>query len=315
MTESAPSLAAAREQALAVRSLYETLEQRFNGKTWSLHELMIGFSHDVGHIGRLLLAHDGTWGIDGDPRAELEHKLAESMWWTFVLADRLGIDVDEAYARTMERIRAGLEATIARTDPTASEHLHAGDDPEHVRTPAVTYVAVLGDGAPGTDEFYRKKALVADIAGELDPTTGPSRVEEIQYWYPDGSDPVEIADFYSVNPVPSLLYRVLSQVPAGTGQQDVDAARTRAASAADTASDELTVFTIPEQDVVQVMHHGPFAEELTTLGRLGELAQRRGVRRSGPHHEIHLDPFTRSTPQDTLRTILRDPVARANVAG
>ncbi|ONI75912.1 hypothetical protein BWI15_08915 [Kribbella sp. ALI-6-A] len=121
MPESAPSLSAAREQALAVRSRYEILEERYNGKTWSLHELMIGFSNDVGYIGRLLLAHDGTWDIDGDPRAELEHKLAESMWWTFVLADKLGIDIDKAYSQSMERIRAGLESTIERTDPTGSE--------------------------------------------------------------------------------------------------------------------------------------------------------------------------------------------------
>lgn len=121
MPEPTSPLAAAREQALAVRSLYEVLEERFNGKTWSLHELMIGFSNDVGYIGRLLLAHDGTWRIDGDPRAELEYKLAESMWWTFVLADKLGIDLDEAYAQTMDRIRTGLESTIARTRPARSE--------------------------------------------------------------------------------------------------------------------------------------------------------------------------------------------------
>lgn len=115
IAESSP-LAAARAQALEVRALYEILEERFNGKTWSLHELMIGFSNDVGYIGRLLLADDGTWGIDGDPRTELKHKLAESMWWTFVLADRLGIDMDEAYGDTMSSIRTNLEATIARTE-------------------------------------------------------------------------------------------------------------------------------------------------------------------------------------------------------
>jgi hypothetical protein len=193
------------------------------------------------------------------------------------------------------------------TRPT--EHLRSADDPEYVRAPAVTYVSVLGSGAPGTDEFYRKKMLVTDIAGALDPVSAAAPVEEIQYWYPEGSRHVEIADFYSVNPIPSLLYRVLSQVPAGTTQRDLDDARDRAASTADTASDEVTVFTVPEQDVVQVMHHGPFAEELATLERLGAFASRRAVRRSGPHHEVHLDAFTRSTPQDTLRTILRDPVA------
>jgi hypothetical protein len=118
MPEQTSSLSIAREQALAVRSLYEVLEERFNGKTWSLHELMIGFSNDVGYIGRLLLAHEETWGIDGDPQAELKHKLAESIWWTFVLADKLDIDLDEAYATTMATIRAGLESTIARTNIT-----------------------------------------------------------------------------------------------------------------------------------------------------------------------------------------------------
>jgi hypothetical protein len=117
MREQTSSLSVAREHALAVRSLYEVLEKRINGKTWSLHELMIGFSNDVGYIGRLLLAHDGTWAIDGDPKAELEHKLAESIWWTFVLADELDIDLDGAYATTMSSIRAGLESTIARTEP------------------------------------------------------------------------------------------------------------------------------------------------------------------------------------------------------
>jgi len=113
----APSLEAARDTALDVRRLYEILERRFNGRTWSLHELMLGFSNDVGYIGRLILADDGTWGIDGNPQAELKHKLAESLWWTFVLADKLGIDLEDAYGETMTKIRAGLQETVARTAP------------------------------------------------------------------------------------------------------------------------------------------------------------------------------------------------------
>lgn len=108
------NLGTARADALAVRALYEVLEKRYNGKTWSLHELMIGFTNDAGYIGRLLLAHDGTWGIDGDVDAELRHKLAESMWWLFVLADELDIDIDQAFAQTMSTMRTGLEASIAR---------------------------------------------------------------------------------------------------------------------------------------------------------------------------------------------------------
>ncbi|MBY4275378.1 hypothetical protein HQO27_20190 [Rhodococcus fascians] len=106
------SLERPRDRALEVRALYEVLEQRFNGKVWSLHELMIGFTNDVGTIGRLILANDGTWEIDGNVDKQLQHKLAESMWWIFVLADRLEIDMSQAFTTTMNRIHAGLEATV-----------------------------------------------------------------------------------------------------------------------------------------------------------------------------------------------------------
>lgn len=52
---------------------------------------------------------------DRDADAELKHKLAETLWWVFVVADRLGIDIDEAYDDTMTRIRAELAAGVART--------------------------------------------------------------------------------------------------------------------------------------------------------------------------------------------------------
>lgn len=106
------TLADARDRALEVRALYEILEQRLNGKVWSDHELMLGFANDVGHIGRLLLARDGTWDIEGDPAAELEHKLAESLWWIFVLADRVGVDMTDAFNTTLDKIQAGLEGAV-----------------------------------------------------------------------------------------------------------------------------------------------------------------------------------------------------------
>ena len=192
------------------------------------------------------------------------------------------------------------------SDNRYTQHLHAADEPEIVRTPAVHYVSISGSGAPGTDAFYRKKASVAEIARVLD-DGDPDPVVEIQYWYPTGSTPVEIADFYSVNPIHALQYRVLALVPATTTADDLAAARARSASAFET--DEVELFALPEQDVVQVMHHGPFAEEFGTLARLGEFARGLGLHRNGPHHELHLDGFTRETPQHSLRTILRDPVA------
>lgn len=102
----------ARDRALEVRALYEILEQRINGKVWSLHEIMLGLSNDIGTVGRLILAHDGTWTIDGDVDGQLKHKLAESLWWIFVVADRLDIDMTEAFTSTMDRIHSGLESAV-----------------------------------------------------------------------------------------------------------------------------------------------------------------------------------------------------------
>ena len=108
------SLESARNRAMEIRALYETLEERINGQVWSLHELMLGFSNDVGTVGRLILAHDGTWDIEGDVDEQLKHKLSESLWWVIVIAERLGIDITEAYAGTMDRIESGLQPAVGR---------------------------------------------------------------------------------------------------------------------------------------------------------------------------------------------------------
>ncbi|MEV7141560.1 hypothetical protein [Streptomyces tauricus] len=107
-----PGLTQADERALRVRAQYEQIEQRVLGRTWTLPELALGFTNDAAYVGRLVLAAERTWGIDGDVDAELRHKLAESMWWVFVLADRLGIDMPQAYEDTMDRIGGGLQQTL-----------------------------------------------------------------------------------------------------------------------------------------------------------------------------------------------------------
>ncbi|MEU1482801.1 hypothetical protein [Streptomyces sp. NPDC005752] len=102
----------ADEKALQVRAQYEQIEQRVLGRTWTLPELALGFTNDAAYVGRLVLAAERTWGIDGDVDAELRHKLAECLWWVFVLADRLDVDMPEAYEATMDRIGDNLRRAL-----------------------------------------------------------------------------------------------------------------------------------------------------------------------------------------------------------
>ncbi|WP_224392419.1 GyrI-like domain-containing protein [Pseudonocardia sp. ICBG1293] len=183
-------------------------------------------------------------------------------------------------------------------------HLAATDAPELAVAPHTTFVSLRGGGRPGTEAFHRAKQTVRAVARALPAerrVPGAEDVVEILYRYPEGSAPVGIADFYWVNPLEDLRYRVLAQVAPATTDGEL-------AAAADGADVEL--YTLPARLVVQVLHHGPFADERRTLADLGSFAADHGLRRVGDHHEIHLDPFTASTPQDHLRTILRDPVGR-----
>lgn len=109
-------LAEADDRALRVRAQYEQIEQRVLGRTWTLPELAVGFTNDAAYVGRLVLAAERTWGIDGDVDAELRHKLAECLWWVFVLADRLDVDMPEAYAATMDKIGSGLQQALRGMD-------------------------------------------------------------------------------------------------------------------------------------------------------------------------------------------------------
>ncbi|WP_112180310.1 GyrI-like domain-containing protein [Paraliobacillus zengyii] len=191
------------------------------------------------------------------------------------------------------------------------DHFHASDFPEIVMTPETNYISILGSGAPGTPAFYRKKSFISDLLSTLTYTEHVSDtlpIIEILYWYPKDAPTADIANFYSINPISSLRYRIMAKINDQTTMNDIILARRSAASTAETNNEALELFTLPKQMVIQVMHHGPFANELETLEQLGAVADYHGVSKNGPHHEIHIDPFTRDTPQDTLRTILRDPV-------
>jgi hypothetical protein len=57
----------------------------------------------------------------------------------------------------------------------------------------------------------------------------------------------------------------------------------------------------------QVMHVGPYSEELPTIERLHAFITAQGCKPRGPHHEIYLGDPRRADPAK-LKTVLRQPV-------
>ena len=94
-------LTEASDLARRVRRLYHQLEDSHEGSPWGVKDEMLGLVNDVGTVSRLVMASEGQWVPAGDVPALLEEKLAECLWWILVLADRLDVDIDAAYASTL----------------------------------------------------------------------------------------------------------------------------------------------------------------------------------------------------------------------
>lgn len=84
-----------KNRSMGIREKYRELELQHHGTEWNVEEDALAFLSDAGLVGRLVMSQQGRW-----PKAntdeELKHKLGECIWWLTVLAERMGIDINEA---------------------------------------------------------------------------------------------------------------------------------------------------------------------------------------------------------------------------
>lgn len=89
--------------ALQLNELYERLEVKRWGRVWSTGELALGFVGDVGDLAKLIQAHAGIRDID-DCQAKLGHELSDCLWSIMVLANKCGVDLEEAFVRNTSEL-------------------------------------------------------------------------------------------------------------------------------------------------------------------------------------------------------------------
>lgn len=95
------------KRSLAIREAYHALEQEHHGSHWSIAEDALAYMSDAGLVARDTMARQERWPKAGADD-ELEHKLAENIWWLIVLAHRQGIDIEEALASFLSTTERGL---------------------------------------------------------------------------------------------------------------------------------------------------------------------------------------------------------------
>ncbi len=73
------------------------------------------------------------------------------------------------------------------------------------------------------------------------------------------------------------------------------------------ALDQLRLERFCEGLSVQIMHLGPYAEEMATIARMDAFAEEVGYAMHGMHHEIYIGDPRKADPSK-LKTVLRHPV-------
>jgi len=101
-----------QQAALQLNELYEQLEVKRYGRTWSTAELALGLVGDVGDLAKLVQAHAGIRTID-DCQARLAHELSDCLWSIMILADKCGVDLEAAFLGNTREIAAFVAGEIA----------------------------------------------------------------------------------------------------------------------------------------------------------------------------------------------------------
>jgi NTP pyrophosphatase (non-canonical NTP hydrolase) len=95
-------------RALTIREQYRIYEQNRYGASWSNEELALGFVGDVGDLVKLVMAANGRRNIP-DADNKLAHELADCLWSVIILAHAHGVNLEEAFMKTMDDLERWIK--------------------------------------------------------------------------------------------------------------------------------------------------------------------------------------------------------------
>ncbi len=96
-------------RALEIRQKYDEANQVAGRPIWQTSDFAQAFAGDVGQLLRLLMMKRNLRAAPEDIDEKLEHELCDCLWATLVIADKLGVKLEEAFPKVM----ADLAARIA----------------------------------------------------------------------------------------------------------------------------------------------------------------------------------------------------------
>ncbi len=191
------------------------------------------------------------------------------------------------------------------------EQFKAARKPFVVEVGEARYLAVVGRGEPGGDDFGAKIGALYAVAYTIKMTRkfagrGDYVICKLEcQWWGDGDRPLDDT------PKDRWNWRMMIRTPEVVTEDDrAEAVAKLLEKGKDAAVREVELVDLVEGPCVQMLHVGPYEQEHETVARMLEFAAAEGLAPHGRHHEIYLsDP--RRVALEKLRTILRLPVREA----
>jgi NTP pyrophosphatase (non-canonical NTP hydrolase) len=97
------------QRAVEIKKRYSKMEMEKFGKEWTNAQVMQGFVGEVGDLMKLVMAKEGIREIENMDE-KLAHELADCLYSVFVLSQRYGVDIEQAFIKTMDELDRRLES-------------------------------------------------------------------------------------------------------------------------------------------------------------------------------------------------------------
>jgi len=82
--------------------------RKINKKPWGVAEYTQGLVGDVGDLVKLVMAKNGFRGIE-DADKKLVHELSDCLWSMLIIADELGIDLENQFMYQMNKLKERID--------------------------------------------------------------------------------------------------------------------------------------------------------------------------------------------------------------
>lgn len=192
--------------------------------------------------------------------------------------------------------------------------------PEIVTVPAANYIAVRGKGNPNDEggEYQRAVSVLYAVAYTLKMSYKTDYkiqgyfeyvVPPLEgFWWQEG---VEGFDYGSKD-----LFHWISviRLPDFVTPKDFEWAKETAAKKKKLDCSAAEFLTIEEGLCVQIMHHGPFDDEPSTVALMDAYLRENGyvkdLNETRLHHEIYMSD-ARRVPPEKWKTVIRHPIRKA----